>query len=116
MKALRCTCSYRFVFYAPAASKVSRPRGHIRTRAKCRVSRGNVRNASTTRSIVSDRRICSRQFDLEPSRVSDRNVSFYNLSNDGSALSSEEAGTGKKIRHVGYHRVVFGPHKLRCAL
>ena len=66
----------RFVFSAPAASEVSRPRGHIRTRAKGRVSHGNVRNASTTRSVVSDRRICSGQFHLEPSRVSDRNVSF----------------------------------------
>ena len=32
---------------------------------------------------------------------------FYNLSNDGSALSPEKAGTGKKIRHVAYHCVVF---------
>ena len=41
---------------------------------------------------------------------------FYNLSNDGSAQSPEEAGTGKKIHHVGYHCVVFGPHKLRYVL
>ena len=38
------------------------------------------------------------------------------LSNDGSALSAEEAGTGKKICHVRYHCVVFGPHKLRYVL